>query len=215
MSGTLPYNNFKRVSVRSNSPTLTTVAVSGQRQSKGLGAQFWQISAEYSTLTRIQFNEIMGFINKQRGSLFQFNVIIPQLSLPSGDYGRLLRLPAYSSHNPTVAAAAPVGSTRLTLNTLSSSVFTANGANATVALRAGDFIKFAGHSKVYQIVETAAVVSSQAVIDIYPPLIFNVSTEQAVINNVPFQVFNTNASQEFQYEVNGNNSIILELQEAF
>jgi hypothetical protein len=213
MSGTLPYNNFNRVSVRSNSPTLTTVAVSGQRQSKGLGAQFWQISAEYAPLSRIQFNEIMGFINKQRGSLFQFNVIIPQLSLPSGDYGRLLRV--FTTHNPTVAAAAPVGTTRLTLNTLSASTFAANGANAAVALRAGDFIKFAGHSKVYQIVETAAVVGSQAVIDIYPPLIFPVVTEQAVINNVPFQVFNTNASQEFQFETGGRTNIILELQEAF
>jgi hypothetical protein len=214
MSGTLPYNNFNRVSVRSNSPTLTTVAVSGQRQSKGLGAQFWQISAEYAPLSRIQFNEIMGFINKQRGSLFQFNVIIPQLSLPSGDYGKLLRV--FKTHNPTVAAAAPVGSTRLTLNTLSASTFASNGANAAVALRAGDFIKFASHSKVYQIVETAAINSSnQAVIDIYPPLIFSVGSETAIINNVPFQVFNTNASQEFQFETGGRTNIILELQEAF
>lgn len=217
MPGTLPNNNFKRVGIKSASPTITTVSISGQRQSKGVPAHYWQISAEYATLTREQFNEVMGFLQKQRGSLYQFDVVIPELSRPSGD----IRKAFNPSSSPWVytTTAASVGATQVVLNTpgITNSTITNAGGDPTKAFRAGDFIKFANHSKVYQIVETAALSGTTATINFYPGLIVSIPSgiTDVVINNVPFQVFNTNDTQEYSYATGRENNIILELQEAF
>lgn len=216
MPGTLTHNNFKRVSIKSVAPTMTTISISGQRQSKGVPAQYWQISAEYANLTRQQFNEVMGFLQKQRGSLYQFSVIIPTLSKPAGDLSKVYALSAYQNVAYNTQTSYPVGATQLQIysGTISSSIITTNGGNPTNALRAGDFVKFGGHSKVYQIVENATQSGGYITINIYPALIVAVgSGETATLNNVPFEVFNSNDSQEYNYGISENN-IILELQEA-
>jgi hypothetical protein len=216
MPGTLPHNNFGKVVIKSAMPTITTVSISGQRQSKGVPAQYWQISAEYATLTREQFNEVMGFLQQQRGSLYQFDVIIPELSRPAGEIRK--------AFNPTTSpqiwatSARTVGSTSIAITSVyvTGSNIAAAGGDTSKAFRAGDFIKFASHSKVYQIVENAAMAGSSTTLNIYPALIYPIGTSEAItINNVPFQVFNLNDTQEYSYSTGRSNNIILELQEAF
>lgn len=218
MPGTLTHNNFKRVAIKSASPTITTVSISGQRQSKGVPAHYWQISAEYATLTREQFSEVMGFLQKQRGSLYQFDVIIPELSRPSGDIRKVTTTP--STWNPTVYTATSyvVGATSIAITTpgITNTTITNAGGNPANAFRAGDFIKFSNHSKVYQIVENATLSGSSATLNIYPALILAVPVSTGItINNVPFQVFNTNDTQEYSFATGRDNNIVLELQEAF
>ena len=212
---TLPHNNFKRVSIKSASPTITTISISGQRQSKGVPAQYFIISAEYATLTREQFNEVMGYLQKQRGSLYQFDIVLPELSRVSGDIRRTFNPTTTPTVNTLITY--PQGATSIQVNTagITNSTITAAGGNPANAFRAGDFIRFNNHSKVYQIVENAALSSNIATLNIYPGLYVSVpGTTFVTINNVPFQVFNTNDTQEYSYATGRDNNIVLELQEA-
>lgn len=217
MPGTLPYNNFKRVGIKSASPTITTVSISGQRQSKGVPAHYWQISAEYTNLTRQQFNEIMGFLQKQRGSLYQFDVVIPELSRPSGDIRKGYN-PNSSQPSCYTTNTLAVGATSVSIvSGVTSSAIASGGGDATKAFRAGDFIKFSNHSKVYQLTENATLSGSSATLNFYPGLIVPLTggVTNITYHDVPFQVFNTNDTQEYSYATGMSNNIILELQEAF
>jgi hypothetical protein len=222
MSNILPVNNFKEVNITSVSPTVTSVAVSGQRQSKGFGTQYWQIQAEYASLTREQFNNVMAFLNKQRGSLFQFNVIIPQLSDSGGSYAKAAAaFPDRALILPTTSSGRFPGQTnipfRAQLTGITRTQINAVNGDATKMLVAGDFIRFANHSKVYQILENVNNSSSTTFtnLEIFPPLFAAVPNgTQVFVHQVPFEVYNVSDSQEYKYSIGDDNSIILDLQEA-
>jgi len=225
MSALIPHNNFTSVTIKNNSPTITSIAVNGQRQSKSLPAQYWQLSLEYGHLTREQFNEIMGFLNKQRGSLYQFNIIVPDLSRPSGSV-RVVMDALNKKGGLTAHTNYFVGNNKLRLNADASfptitEFNTYWGSQATaqraVAFRPGDFIRFANHSKVYQITENTAYTATNYFGDVqfYPALQRDVPIGTAVtVYDVPFEVFNSNDTQEYSYSVGDRNKIILEVQEA-
>ena len=69
----------------------------------------------------------------------------------------------------------------------------------TGTLKAGDFVKFASHNKVYMVVADAtADGSNEATITIEPPLITALANDSAVTyDNVPFTVHLINDIQEF------------------
>ena len=72
------------------------------------------------------------------------------------------------------------------------------GADSSGRLKSGDFIKFAGHTKVYMIVSEFTPSSGAATVTIEPPLISALADDEVVTyNNVPFQVHMTNDVQEF------------------
>jgi len=222
MTNILPVNSFKEVTIRSVSPSVTSVAVSGQRQTKSFGSQFWQIQAEYASLTREQFNTVMGFLNKQRGSLFQFQVIIPQISDSGGSFSRAAEVfPDRALVPLTVSTARFIGQNLITLNTPSTGItrtqIISTGGDVNKYLITGDFIRFDNHSKVYQIIEDVAASSTSrtSAFSIYPNLYTNVpSGTPTYIYRVPFEVFNQNDSQEYMYSTGDNNSISLDLHEA-
>jgi hypothetical protein len=225
MSALIPHNNFTSVTIKNTSPTITSIAVNGQRQSKSLPAQYWQLSLEYGHLTREQFNEIMGFLSKQRGSLFQFNIIVPDLSRPSGSV-RLVMEALNKKGGLTTHTNYFSGNNKIRLNADASfptwtEFNTFYGAQASaqraVGFRPGDFIRFANHSKVYQITENTAYsgVNFFSDVQFFPALQSDVPIGTAVtVYDVPFEVFNTNDTQEYSYGVGDRNKIILEVQEA-
>ena len=69
----------------------------------------------------------------------------------------------------------------------------------TGTLKAGDFIKFNGHTKVYMVVADAtADGSNEATLTIEPPLISSLANDETVsYDNIPFTVHLTNDIQEF------------------
>ena len=69
----------------------------------------------------------------------------------------------------------------------------------TGTLKAGDFVKFASHNKVYMVVADAtADGSNEATITIEPPLITALADDSVVTyDNVPFTVHLINDIQEF------------------
>jgi hypothetical protein len=121
-----------------------------------------------------------------------------------------------------------VGNNKIRLNNVTTSSFptfaefnTFYGAQATasraVAFRPGDFIRFANHSKVYQITENTAYTSNDYFGDVqfYPALQQDVPAgTQVTVYDVPFEVFNTTDIQEYSFGVADKNKIILQVQEA-
>jgi hypothetical protein len=110
---------------------------------------------------------------KQRSSKETFTIVPPEISNARGT--------ASGTPNGTASA----GATSITL-----------GGSGTGTLKAGDYIKFANHDKVYMIVEDQSDIST-GTITIEPPLREAVSSSDITYDSVPFTVYLVNEMQEF------------------
>ena len=122
----------------------------------------------------------MAFIMKQRSGKESFTIIPPEISNTRGtETGTLLVNNAHTA-----------GDTTITIDGHSS--------DAAGVLKSGDFIKFAGHDKVYMIVSDVTSSSNASTITIEPPLTTALSNNEVITyNNVPFTVYLLNDMQEF------------------
>lgn len=216
MPGTLPYNDFTSVTIRSVAPTVTTVAVSGIRQSKQIAGQYWELETEFASLSRGQFNEIMGFLSRQRNSLFSFDVVVPVISDSAGDIMTLRDL-TEGTDAMLVTSSVARGATQLAVDTAyNSALFGSAGLDPARAMLAGDFVRFGNHNKCYQLTENVTFnTTGGGVIKIFPNLIDPVPINTAVTyHTVPFHVFSKNDQQEYQFGIGNENNIVLQLQEA-
>jgi len=215
MSGTLPVNNFNKITIKNNTPTATSISISGRRQSKQLAAQYWTLDCEYAPLDRSESAQVMAFLNQQSNSLSSFDVVLPQYSRPNGTIKTV-----YGTTNSTisVAANAAITATSISINAdvLRPSNFVSAGTTATGALKAGDFVKFTNHNKVYQLTADVTIDSSgNGTLNIFPGLYSAVTTTADLTYwDVPFTVFNTENTQEYQMTVGDVTGITLKLHEA-
>ena len=174
MSGQLPTSPVARnAEVRSEQNTIVSVTTSGRVQARQIDGQKFRISLVYPPMTRAEFAPIKAFLMKQRSRLNTFTVIPPTISNAQGTAAGL----------PTGTASA--GDTSITL-----------GGTGTGTLKAGDYIKFANHDKVYMVVEDQSDISTGS-LTIEPPLRSAVSSTDIIYDNVPFTVRQTNDVQEF------------------
>ena len=174
MSGQLPTSPVARnADVRSEQNTIVSVTTSGRVQARQIDGQKFRISLVYPPMTRAEFAPIKAFLMKQRSRLNTFTVIPPTISNALGT----------ASGTPTGTASA--GDTSITL-----------GGSGTGTLKAGDYIKFDNHDKVYMVVEDQSDIST-GTLTIEPPLRSAVSSTDIIYDNVPFTVRQTNDVQEF------------------
>jgi hypothetical protein len=115
----------------------------------------------------------MAFMLKQRSGKENFTIIPPEIEDATGT--------ASGTPNGTASA----GATSITL-----------GGTGTGTLKAGDFIKFASHDKVYMVVEDQNDIST-GTLTIEPPLTTAITNSDIQYDNVPFTVYNTSDIQEF------------------
>lgn len=176
MSGTYPYNpEFASVDFKINTPTQTTETVNGRKRRAGFGVSFYTMSGKYTTLTASQAAPITAFIAQQYGMAESFQIVFPKISYNKApDY-------AQAVGNIKVKTAATKGAYIVALKGL--------GANKTV-MKAGDFFKFNGHSKVYMCTEDlVSNGSGEASIYFSGKLVVNVAVDEVLtINAVPFTV---------------------------
>ena len=86
----------------------------------------------------------------------------------------------------------------LALQNVLSDLFSAFSIYIDKPFKAGDFIKFASHTKVYMVVADVQASSNASTVTIEPPLIETVADDSVVTyDNVPFTVYLTNDIQEF------------------
>jgi len=157
------------------SPTLTSVTHSLKRQARSRGGQRWLIEAGYPSMTRSTFAPLWAFVNAQQGQYNTFTFKPPIYKDSSGTAtGTLLANGASTAGDSSIAC---------------------DGLTGT--LKAGDFIKFAGHDKVYTL--TADATTSLA---IEPPLMSAVADNEAITyNDVPFTMAFVNDKQELSMGV--------------
>ena len=122
----------------------------------------------------------MAFIVKQRSGKENFTIIPPEIEDARGnETGTVL-----------VNGIHAVGDTTIAMD-----AFAGDGAGR---FKAGDFIKFASHTKVYMVVSDVTSSSGGATVTIEPPLLIALTDDSVVTyDNVPFTVYLTSDIQEF------------------
>lgn len=180
MSGALPTVRYPgRLAISSVSPTLVSRAQSLKGQKRSRGGQRWLFSYEFDGSDRDIYMDVWAFLNAQRGQYDTFTIAMPTNIVPRGTWGG----------TPLVNGAHVAG--------VSSIVTDGHTVSITGAGKRGDFIKFSGHSKVYQL--TADFNSDgggAATLAIVPALMADVADNEAIsFSAVPFTVSLTSDTQ--------------------
>jgi len=176
MAGAFPISTakFESLGIKSIQNTIISKTVSGKKLARQIDGQRWSFTARVITAKRSDvYGELMAFIIKQRSGKENFTIVPPEVEDARGT--------ASGTPNGTASA----GATSITL-----------GGSGTGTLKAGDFIKFANHDKVYMIVADQSDISTGS-LTIEPPLTTAVSSSDIQYDNVPFTVYLTNDIQEF------------------
>ena len=182
MAGAFPSSaNFETLGLSSIQNTIISKSISGKKLSRQIDNQRFAFTARIIVGTRSDiYGELMAFIIKQRSAKENFTIIPPEVEDARGvETGTLAVNGSHTSGDTTIAIDG----------------FAADTANR---LRTGDFIKFNGHTKVYMVVADVTSSSGAATVTIEPPLVSNLSNDEAVsYDNIPFTVHLTNDIQEF------------------
>ena len=176
MSGAFPISSakFESLGIKSTQNTIISKSQSGKKLARQIDGQRFGFTARIITAKRSDvYGELMAFIIKQRSGKENFTIIPPEVEDARGT----------ASGIPHGTASA--GATSITL-----------GGTGTGTLKAGDFIKFANHDKIYMVVADQSDISTGS-LTIEPPLTTAVSSSDITYDNVPFTVHLTNDMQEF------------------
>ena len=200
MSGALPTSPaFAQLNIESIQQTIVSRSITGRRQARQIGGQYWRLSAVYPPMTRAEFAPIHAFMIKQRGAYETFTVTPPVVGTALGPGGG----------TPLVNGASQTGRSVVTDGW-------PTGATLTV-LKAGDYIKFANHTKVYMVIaDTVSDTNGDATISIEPALLTSPANNTAVTySSVPFTVFFEGKAIEYVTDSTGFYQFELEMCEAF
>jgi len=183
MSGAFPISSakFKTMGIKSIQNTIISKSDSGKRLARQVDGQRWGFSISIITSTRSSvYGELMAFIVKQRSGKETFTIIPPEIEDARGsETGSVL-----------VNGVHAVGDTTIAMD-----AFAGDGAGR---FKAGDFLKFASHDKVYMVVSDVTSSSNAATVTIEPPLTTALADDSAVTyDNVPFTVHLVNDVQSF------------------
>ena len=177
MSGTYPTSpEFRSIGFSSEQKTITSTTDSGKMFSVQVDGQRFKFSATYPPMKRATFAPVLAFIMKQRSQKETFQIALPDLKNAKGDVsGTVLVNGSHSAADTTIDVDGMTGT-----------------------LKAGDFVKFAGSSKVYMVVSDATASAGSATLTIEPPLRDAISDNASVTyDGVEFTVRLTSDIQEF------------------
>jgi len=180
MAGAFPITNskFDTLGIRSIQNTIISKSVSGKKLARQIDNQRWAFTVSIKTGTRSDvYGELMAFIVKQRSGKENFTIVPPEVKNARGNV----------SGTVLVNGVHAVGDSTINVDGM------------TGTLKAGDFISFASHTKVYMCVaDVTADGSNEATITIEPPLSIALTNDSVVTyDNVSFTVYLTNDIQDF------------------
>ena len=164
---------FSAINVESVINNISSEARNGRIQVRGTGGQKWKFTARYNDLTRAEFSPVYAFVNAQNGRLNTFDVTPPVIGSTQGDAtGTMSANGAHSIGDSTI-----------------------NVDGFTGTIKAGDFVKFASHNKVYMV---TADVTGAGSLAITPTLVEAVADDEVITyNDVPFKMRLDNDVQSF------------------
>ena len=201
MSGAFPISNskFETLGIQSIQNTIISKSISGKKLSRTIDSQRWGFTASIITAKRSDvYGELMAFIIKQRSGKENFTIIPPEIEDARGsETGSVL-----------VNGVHAVGDTTTAMD-----AFDGDGAGR---FKAGDFLKFASHTKVYQVVSDVTPSSNAATVTIEPPIIEALSDDSTVTYDaVPFTVYLTSGVQSYSMGINNLYNYEFDVCEAF
>ena len=191
MAGTFPTTFFNTIEFKSNTNTRVTTSISGRTQRASVAGQFFSFKMTSIPLSLSDFKTVNAFINNQHGRLESFTITPPVIASTSGTATGTVTVVDDSSIDPAYNITA--GSTAIPVS------------GGTGTLKAGDFIKFSNHNKVYQLTaDTDLDGSTIDTINIFPALTTAVTGSTTVTyNDVPFRVFLNSDQSTFATNVEG------------
>lgn len=186
MSGTYPTTpEFRAINITSRHSNLVSETRSGRRQARSIGTQRWAFTAQYNPLTREEFMPVYAFVISQDGQNSTFTIQPPVISDAQGNVsGTMLVNGSHSIGDNTISI---------------------DGISGTI--KAGDFVKFNGHSKVYMVTSD---LTGAGTLNIIPSLTTALSDNESVAyDNVSFtmrlnndiQEYSLNSNEYYQFEV--------------
>ena len=199
MSGQFPTSPVANsANIRSLQRTIVSVTTSGRKQARQIDGQRFSITLDFPPMTRSEFAPIKAFVMKQRSQLNNFTVIPPIVSNAQG----------VASTTISTDASISAGATTCTVDGMTIST---NG-----ILKAGDYFRFTGQTKVYMAVEDLnADGSGEGTLTFEPPLRTLVANNTVVIyDNVDFTVTLVNDVQEYNLGVQGYYSYEIDVAES-
>ena len=183
MAGAFPISSsaFSTMGIKSIQNTIISKSDSGKKLARQIDGQRFAFTAQIIIGKRSDvYGELMAFIMKQRSRKENFTIIPPEIEDARGsETGSVL-----------VNGVHAVGDTTIDMD-----AFAGDGDGR---FKAGDFLKFASHDKIYMVVSDVTSSSNAATVTIEPPLITALTNNSAVTyDNVPFTVHLTSDIQEF------------------
>jgi hypothetical protein len=167
MAGQFPTDpNFRSLNFKDNRPTLLNQTLSGKKQVRQIGSQYFSFTVQMPPLQQDKFQEVFAFIQKQKGSFEDFTIQAPIDNLGASK----------SETDILVNGVHSAGDNTIAMDGFS---------QTTGALKAGDLIKFANHSKVYMVSEDANASGGAVTVTISPNLVASLSDNEAVTVNKP------------------------------
>ena len=183
MSGAFPISTakFESLGIRSIQNTIISKTLYCKKLSRQIDNQRFAFTVRIVTGTRSDvYGELMAFIIKQRSGKENFTIIPPEVEDARGN----------ESGTVLVNGVHAVGDTTIAMD--------GHNNDGTHKFRAGDFLKFASHNKVYMVVADVTSSSNASTVTIEPPLLTALVNDSVVTyDNVPFTVHLTNDIQEF------------------
>ena len=198
MSGQFPTSpNFRSLNFKDNRPTLLNQTLSGKKQVRQIGSQYFSFTVQMPPLQQEKAQEVFAFLQKQKGSFGDFTIVAPLDNLGAGKAETDIQV--VGSHTS--------GDASIALDGFS--------ASQSGALKAGDLIKFANHSKVYMVRDTADSLSAgEMTLTIEPNLVASLSDNEAVTVNKPsFTVYLENNEIMYSTDASGFYSISFDVRE--
>ena len=196
MSGQFPTDpNFRSLVFTDNRPVLINQTLSGKKSARQIGAQYFSFTVQMPPLEQLKAQEIFAFLSKQKGGFENFTI-----AAPLDNKG--------TSKNETdilVNGATAAGASAVPMDGFS---------HTNHALRAGDLIKFAGHTKVYMVQDEVTASGGTATVNIQPNLVANVADDEAVTTNKPlFNVYLANDEIRYTTDTSGFYNISFDVRE--
>ena len=207
MSGTFPSTQgFRGLNFNNNQPNLVSISVSGRRQAKSQGAQFFSFTVQTPPMDVDDHKKVMGFLAAQQGQFEAFQIVLPNLSTPQG---------SVTSNTLVVNGAHTAGDKTITVD--------GGTASASGYLKAGDVVRFintttaANNVKTYMVTADLDLDGTGAgTLNIEPGLIDGVDNNSTMeTNNVQFTVFMAGATQEYSTGLSSKTQLEFEVREAF
>jgi hypothetical protein len=186
---------IESVELKSNSPTILSEGRNLVTLTRTIPTHRWEMTLKSVNLSSLDSRAVSAWVNSLGGRNGTFTAVIPEISSPKGA----------ATGSPVVSGSHAIG-----VGVVSASAF---AANVVGQLKAGDMLKFANHSKVYQVTQdVSSSATGSATVNIYPKLMKAVPAGTALtIKDVPFLLRLDNDIQEYKLSANNSGFVRLEL----